>query len=76
MIETFSYSYVKAYFTTDINTLGKMTKAAASLYSALDPDLQNKVTSSIDNIAKTIEVDRSVRRWRIEAEKVLEYFIL
>ena len=53
-----------------------MTKAAASLYSALDPDLQNKVTSSIDNIAKTIEVDRSVRRWRIEAEKVLEYFIL
>ena len=49
-----------------------MTKAAASLYSALDPDLQNKVTSSIDNIAKTIEVDRSVRRWRIEAEKVRE----
>ena len=55
---------------TGINTPGKMTTAAASLYSALDPDLQNKVTSSIDNIAKTIEVDRSVRRWRIEAEKV------
>ncbi len=49
---------------------GKMTQAAANLYSALDPDLQNKVTSSIDRIARSIDADRTVRKWRIEAEKV------
>ncbi len=47
-----------------------MSDAAANLYSALDPDLKNRVTANIDKIAKSIETDRNVRMWRLDAERV------
>ena len=46
-----------------------MSSAAAGLYSALDPDIQAKV-STFGKVSAAIEVDRHVRMWKISANKV------
>ena len=46
-----------------------MSQAATNLFNALDPDLRSKVNPMSD-VAKSIEVDRNVRQWRIAADKV------
>lgn len=47
----------------------KMTAAASNLLSSLDPDLRAKV-ENMDSISAQIELDRSIRMWRIAASKV------
>lgn len=46
-----------------------MSPAAADLMSALDPDIQEKM-KHMQGVSAAIEVDRSVRMWKISANKV------
>ena len=49
--------------------VGKMSQSATALFNSLDPDLKAKVLT-LDSVSAEIEMDRSIRLWRIAAKKV------
>jgi len=55
---------------SDAVTQHQMTPAAQKLFASLPPEYQNHL-ESMNNVSAAIATDRTIRMWKIAAEKVL-----